>query len=133
MSQGTQADSAPPAGREKRAVPVSDVLSRSGHELAQLAWLLERLQAHLRPLICEAARSNDALLHHMQSFDHIGQKAAALAEYLAALGAGAPHHWLIDPAIAAKTVKLTDLSLRLGFAEDTNEACSTAWGDCEFF
>jgi hypothetical protein len=58
-------------------IPIADVLSRAGHELAHIAWLLENFQTHLSPLIQEAAARDQNALHQMQSFDHIGQITAA--------------------------------------------------------
>jgi len=80
----------------------------------QLAWHLEHLQRHIGPLIQEAACRDANILHQMQSFDHIGQKAMGLADFLAALAQAAPCQWLVDPAAAAQAVMLADLSSRLG-------------------
>jgi hypothetical protein len=114
-------------------VPMADVLSRAGHELAQLAWLLEQLQTRLSPLIQEAAERDPGDLRHMQSLDHAGQQAMGLAEFLAALALAAPCEWRIDPSAAAHQVLLADLSARLGFKDSSNESRHTAWGECEFF
>jgi hypothetical protein len=114
-------------------IPIADVLSRAGHELAHIAWLLENFQTHLSPLIQEAAARDQNALQQMQSFDHIGQITAGLADFLAALALAAPRQWLVDPGPAARTVMLADLSSRLGFADEATDSCSTAWGNCELF
>jgi hypothetical protein len=48
-------------------IPIADVLSRAGHELAHIAWLLENFQTHLSPLIQEAAARDQNALHQMQT------------------------------------------------------------------
>ena len=114
-------------------VPFADVLSRAGHELAQLAWHLENLQSHIGPFVQEAAARDTNVLHQMQSLDHIAQKSAALADFLAALAQAAPSQWRVDPGAAARAISLADLSSRLGFAGTEPDSCATAWGDCELF
>ena len=121
------------ADSNPQQVPIADVLSRAGHELVQLAWHLEHLQRHIGPLIQEAAGRDANILHQMQSFDHIGQKAMGLADFLAVLAQAAPCQWLVDPAAAAQAVMLADLSSRLGFTGEEYESCATAWGECDFF
>jgi hypothetical protein len=69
----------------------------------------------------------------MQSFDHIGQKVTGLADFLAALALVAPRQWLVDPGAAARTVRLADLSSRLGFTDEETDSCTTPWGHCDFF
>ncbi len=119
------------AAGNQSEVPVTDVLSRAGHELAHLARLLDHLQILIAPLIQEAARRDPHFLRQMQNFDHIGQKVMGLADFLAALALAVPCDWLVDPATAARTVVLADLSSRLAFTDDAKDSCSTAWGDCE--
>jgi len=114
-------------------IPVADVLSRAGHELVQLAWLLEHLQRQIGPQLHEAASRDANILHQMQSFDHIGQKVTGLADFLAALAQGVPRQWLVDAGAAAQSVTLADLSSRLGFTNEEKDSCATAWGDCELF
>lgn len=114
-------------------VPIGDVLGRAGHELRKLVWRLENLQREIGPLVEEAARRDPGVLHQMQSFDEIGQNAAGLAEFLAALAQAAPRPWLVDPSAAARNILLADLSARLGFAREEKDACATAWGECELF
>lgn len=120
-------------GSNPSRVPVADVLSRAGQELERLAWLLEQLQRLIGPLLQEAARRDANVLHHMQSFDQIGQKATGVADFLAALAQAAPRQWLVDPGAAAQSVRLADLSSRLGFTGEEKNSCDSAWGDCEFF
>lgn len=133
MSARSESNSPCGAGSNSPDVPIADVLGRAGHELAQLAWLLEHLQTQIRPFIQEAASHDANVLHHMQSFDQIGQKAIGIADFLAALARAAPRQWLVDPGAAARTVTLAELSMRLGFAGEASDSCCTAWGDCEFF
>jgi hypothetical protein len=121
------------AGSNPLQVPISDVLSRAGHELMHLAWLLENLQSHICPLIQEAAGRDANILHQMQSFDRIGQIAGGLTDFLAALALEAPRQWLVDPRAAARSLTLADLSSRLGFADEEKDSCATAWGDCDLF
>ena len=79
-SQFHQASS--PAPRLQTAeMPIADVLSRVGHELAHLGRLLEHLQAQIRPLVQEAAAHDGNVLHHMQNVDRIGQKATGVADF----------------------------------------------------
>ncbi|HUZ91957.1 MAG TPA: hypothetical protein VMU78_08665 [Methylocella sp.] len=121
------------AGSNPPEIPIADVLSRAGHELVQLAWLLEHLQSHIGPLMQEAAARDANILRQVQSFDHIGQKATGLADFLAALAQAVPRRWLVDAGAAAQTVTLADLSSRLGFAGEEKDSCLTARGDCELF
>lgn len=114
-------------------VPIGDVLSRVGHELGHLARLLEHLETLVGPLTLEAAGRDVGFLHHMQGFDHIGQKVSGLADFLAALAPAAPSQWLVDPAAAARVVTLADLASRLAFSDEKETSCSTACGDCELF
>ena len=130
-----RSDRLEPAGADlnPRQVPIGDVLNRAGHELVHLAWLLETLQSHICPHIQEAAARDANVLHQMQSFDRIGQIAAGLSEFLAALALEAPRRWVVDPSAAARSVTLADLSSRLGFTSEDGKSCSTAWGDCDLF
>lgn len=121
------------AGSRSPEVPITDVLSRAGHELAELARLLDELQILINPFIQEAARGDPYFLNQIQSFDHIGQKVTGLADFLAALALAAPRGWQVDAATAARTVMLADLSSRLAFTDDAKGSCSTAWGDYEIF
>jgi hypothetical protein len=114
-------------------VPVGDVLGRAGHELAHLALLLEHLQMNIRPHVQETAARDPELLRHMQSVDHIAQKAAAIAEFLAALAHRAPRQWLVDAAAAAQSLTLAELASRLAFASGDQEANAAASGECDFF
>ncbi|HXW72745.1 MAG TPA: hypothetical protein VEK34_15190 [Methylocella sp.] len=114
-------------------IPLADVLSRVGHELTHLAWLLENLQNHLRPFSHDAAAQDSDMLIQMQSFDHISQIATALGEYLAALSIGLPSQWAVDAKRAARKITLEKLASRLGFAEEKNNLCSTAFGDLDLF
>lgn len=113
--------------------PIGDVLGRVGHELSHLARLLAHLEILLGPLIVEAAAHDAALLHHMQGFDHIGQKMSGLAAFLAALAPAASEQWTIDPTEAARVVTLADLASRLVFSDEDKSSCATAGGDCELF
>lgn len=133
MNGRAETASAAAADPDSRSVPLAEVLGRAGDELAQLAWLLEHLQMLIRPLLQEAAQRDETILRHAQSFDHIGQKAAGLAGFLAALSLAAPPEWRVDPAPAAKIVPLAALSSRLGFADDADDSRSDGRGDCEFF
>jgi hypothetical protein len=108
-------------------------LSRAGHELAHIAWLLEHLQTLLSPLIQDAAGRDEDNIRHMQSFDYIGQKAMGLADFLTALALSAQDQWFVDPAAAARRVMLADLSARLGFKDKESDSYSPAWGECDFF
>ncbi len=121
------------ADTKQAGIPMSDVLDRCSHELVHLVWLLDRLQTHIRPLIQEAAARDANILHQMQSFDHIGQIAAGLADFLAALALEVPCTWCADPSVPARNVTLADLSSRLGFNDEEKNACATAWGECELF
>lgn len=128
-----QTDAAPDDPGLAPHIPVGAVLQRVGHELAHLARLLDQLEALLRPVIVEAARRNPELLSHMQGFDHIGQKAAALASFLEALEPAAAAHWLIDPTEAARAVTLADLAARLRLLEEGAKLRDATCGDCELF
>jgi hypothetical protein len=117
----------------RQQVPLCDVLSRAGGELVHLAWLLDNLQSHIRPLLQNAAAHDMNMLLQMQSFDHIGQLAQALADFFSALAKKTPRRWVVDPTTAAQAVRLADLSFRLGFTGEENNSCSTAWGEYELF
>ncbi|HUI19656.1 MAG TPA: hypothetical protein VLZ74_01235 [Methylocella sp.] len=121
------------ASSNPQEVPIGDVLSRAGHELVHLVWLLENLQSHIRPFIQEAAARDSNILHHMQSFDRIAQIAGGLTDFLGALAPEVSPQWLVDPSAAARSVTLADLSSRLGFSDEEKDSCSTAWGECELF
>ncbi|WGJ15760.1 hypothetical protein QEV83_05735 [Methylocapsa sp. D3K7] len=114
-------------------IPIADVLSRTGNELAQLAGYLKNLQSHIGPLVQKAAACDANVLHQMQSLDHMAQKSVALADFLAALAREMPSGWRVDPGGAAQTVTLADLSSRLGFSSEGKDACTSGWGDCDFF
>lgn len=114
-------------------VPIADVLSRVGHELGHLGRLLEHLQAQIRPLVQEAAAHGGNVLHQMQNVERIGQKTTGVADFLEALVLTIPRQWLVDPTAAARTVKLAELSSRLGFTDNTSDLCSTESGECELF
>lgn len=120
-------------GSDTKRVPIGDALSRVGHELVHLAWLLENLQCHIRPFIQEAAAHDTNVLHQMQSFDHVGQIAHGLSDFLSALALDAPRLWIVDPSSAAQKVTLADLAARLGSTGEEENSCSTAWGDCDLF
>jgi hypothetical protein len=122
-----------PAASTTMQVPVRDVLSRAGHELVHLAWLLDNLQCQLSPLLQDAAGRDAGMLRQIQSFDHIGQIARGLEGFLAALAQETPPHWLVDPSAAAKNVSLAALSSRLGFTGQEIHQCATAWDECELF
>jgi hypothetical protein len=117
----------------RQQIPIRDVLSRAGHELVHLAWLLDNLQSQIRPLLQDAAANDTNMLLQMQSFDHIGQLAQALGEFFSALATKTPPPWLVDPSAAAQAVSLADLSSRLGFTGEEKNSCSTAWGEYELF
>lgn len=115
------------------SVPMSDVLGRIGHELGHLARLLEHLQNVVGPLVKEAAGQDVFVLHHVQSFDDIGQRVAGLSDFIAALAPATPCDLLVDPAKAADCVKLADLADRLGFRDKDGDSCATACGELEMF
>jgi hypothetical protein len=117
----------------RQQVPLCDVLSRAGGELVHLAWLLDNLQSHIRPLLQNAAAHDPNMLLQLQSFDHIGQLAHALADFFSALAKKTPRRWVVDPTTAAQAVRLADLSSRLGFAGEEKSSCSTSWGEYELF
>jgi hypothetical protein len=114
-------------------VPIGDILSRVGHELGHLARLLEHLETLVGPLTLDAASKDANFMHHMQGFDHIGQKMSGLSAFLAALAPDASSRWLVDPTAAARVVTLADLASRLAFVDEDQPSCSTAMGDCELF
>lgn len=118
---------------DTQQLPMRDVLSRAGHESIHLAWQLDQLLRHILPVLQDVAAREPNMLHQIQSFDHICQFAHCLGDFLKALASEAPHSWAINPTAAAKAVTLADLSSRLGFADEEQGSCLTAWGDCELF
>ncbi len=121
------------ADSNRQLVPLSKVLRRAGHELVHLARLLDNLQAHIRPLLQEAAAHDANMLLQMQSFDHIDQAVQALGDFFTALARETPGPWLVDPAAAARGVSLSDLSSRLGFTGEEKSSCSVPRGEYEIF
>lgn len=121
------------ADSHRQQVPLRKVLRRAGHELVHLAWLLDNLQAHIRPLLQEAAAHDTNMLLQMQSFDHIGQAVQALGDFFTALARETPGPLLVDPAAAARGVSLSDLSSRLGFTSEEKSPCSVPRGEYELF
>ncbi len=118
--------------------PIGDVLGRVSHELAHLGRQLDDLEAVIGPLILAAGRREADVLHHAQGFDHIGQKLAGLADFLAALAPFASSQWLVDPSAAARVFTLADLAARLKASGDAPQiyadpASLADWGDCELF
>lgn len=113
-------------------VPMSDVLSRVGYELAQLARRLDHLQDVVGPLIEEAARRDSAVLVEMQSLDDVCQEIVGLSAFLAALPL-MPCRCLVDAVKAADAVTLGDLAARLGFRDTTGPSTKAASGELEIF
>jgi hypothetical protein len=115
-------------------VPIADVLGRVGRELSHLAETMQQFQAVVSPLIIAAGRRDREFLHEVQDFDHIAQKLACLAAFLAALAPNTSSRWLIDPNLASQAVTLAALSSRLAGTPDA-DAENGAWepGDCELF
>lgn len=114
------------------AAPMTEVLGRAGGELAHLAQQLEHLEILLGPLLLSAASKDPDFLRSAQGFDHIGQKAYALAQFLTSLAAAVPDHWMVDPAKAAAAVTLADLSARLSLSPHRDGAAAPC-GDCDLF
>jgi hypothetical protein len=114
------------------AAPMTAVLGRAGGELAHLARQLEHLEILLGPLILGAARKDPDFLRSVQGFDHIGQKAAGLAQFLMSLAAAVPDQWMVDPTRAAAAVTLADLSARLSLSPQ-REGAAAGCGDCDLF
>ncbi len=119
--------------------PIADVLGRAARELTHVGGLLDDLESVLGPLILEAGRGRADVLRHAQGLDHIGQKLACLADFLAALAQAARREWLVDPSVAARVVTLADLALRLKGPGDASRpgadagSSSAGSGDCELF
>ena len=133
MSSRSEGSEQTAGGSSPRQLAIGDALSRTSHELVHVAWLLENLQCHIRPLIQEAAARDANALRQLQGFDHIGQILHGLADFLAGLTQQTPCQWLVDPGKAASSVTLADLSSRLAFTDEENNVCATAWGDCDLF
>lgn len=129
-SQSPQLTAASAGARE---VPIGDVLSQAARELVCLARLLENLQSHILPVLQDAAALDAQVLKQVQSFDHIGQIAHGLGDFLAALAAKTPKPWRVDAAAAATVILLADLSSRLGSSGEEKSSSSGAWGDYELF
>ena len=85
------------------------------------------------PLVLGAAQRDAGLMRHIQDLDHIRQKVAGLADFLAALAPLAPGDCLVDASGAARLVTLADLAARLALSDDDASAPGAAFGDFELF
>jgi hypothetical protein len=115
------------------AVPISDVTDRVGDALSELCQSAERLQGLIAPLILKAAACNPSHLQELQDFDQICQKLGDIADFIAALALVLPEDWRLDPSVASRMITMSDLSSKLGFAEDADAARDHASGDFERF
>jgi hypothetical protein len=114
-------------------VTMSDVAERLGQEISTIAHAVQHLQGLMSPLIYEAAARTPAHLQEMQDFDHIAQKLSNLSNFLITLATHVPAHWCVDPTTAVQVVTLSQLSSRLGFANEPGAAEDHTPGDFELF
>jgi hypothetical protein len=112
-------------------MPMANVLHRIGTELNDIAQWMVHMQTVVSPLVSETASSET--IHQVQHLDHIAQKLAALADFLAALAPSTPAHWELDPSPATQVVTLSGLTARLLAMDSEPAQASISAGDCELF
>ena len=113
--------------------PMGDVLARVAHELNHVCARIGHFETLAGPLILGAARRDAGLMRHIQDLDHIRQKVAGLADFLAALAPLAPGDCLVDASGAARLVTLADLAARLALSDEDSATPGAAGGDFELF
>ena len=115
---------------------LTEILSRVGTELKDVAVLIERLE----PLIDseEVANSVDSMEHMklLQGVDLAVQKARGLADFIESISSDVDAEHLIDLTTALNLITLSDLKKRLSSADQTvvsADAYEKASGDLDFF
>jgi hypothetical protein len=120
--------------RPAETVPVAGTLDRTSNELRKLASVTDSVQHLVGQMLLDHRAKDLASLLELQRLDHLGQSIAAIADFLEALAAGTPPHWSLDVKSASKSVKLSELALRLASATESGPAAHAASvGDCELF
>jgi hypothetical protein len=116
--------------------PLTEILSRVGTELQDIAVLIERLE----PLLDseEVANSIDTVEHMklLQGVDLAVQKARGLADFVESISGDVDAKLLIDLTTALNLITLSDLKKRLSSADQTvvsADAYEKASGDLDFF
>lgn len=116
--------------------PLTEILSRVGTELKDVAVLIERLE----PLLDseEVANSIDTVEHMklLQGVDLAVQKARGLADFVDSISTDVDKNLLIDLTTALNLITLSDLKKRLSSADQTvvsADAYEKASGDLDFF
>ncbi|MCR5877636.1 hypothetical protein [Phenylobacterium sp. J367] len=103
--------------------PITEVMAACATELADLAGACEVLQTALSDAMAAGLADGQAL-------DLITQRAAGLAQFLAALGRELPSDWRVDSLAAAQGVTLADLARSLT-GHDSQAAAET--GELDLF
>lgn len=88
------------------AQPLAHLVAACARQLSEVSACCEALQQALSHSLASTGLE-------AQSLDLITQRAAALAQFLAALGGDLPADWTIDPTHALKALPLTDLARAL--------------------
>lgn len=116
--------------------PLTEILSRVGTELKDVAVLIERLE----PLIDseEVANSVDSVEHMklLQGVDLAVQKARGLADFVDSISGDLDAELLVDLTTALNLITLSDLKTRLSSSDQTvisADAYEKASGDLDFF
>ncbi len=93
--------------------PLGEALGAVASELSDLA----KLSSDLQVLVSSIFGMRDALPSEasegLQTFDVLTQRLEELTVFLVQLGRSAPAEYQLDTALAASSVRLADLSLRL--------------------
>lgn len=116
--------------------PLTEILSRVGAEMQDVAVLIERLEPMLE---CEKiASAVDAHEHInlLQGIDLAVQKARGLADFIDAVSDDVNVDHLIDLSTALNLITLSDLKNRLSSADEKSVSADTyekASGDLDFF
>src|SRR5271165_550903 len=94
--------------------PMALTLERTSNELRDVARLIGALEDVVGKAIESASITEDFNLQEIQLLDHIRQKIAGAAEFLAALTDNMPLDWMIDAKSAAAALTLSELATHLG-------------------
>lgn len=123
--------------RDSEAVPVAGTLHRASRELRGLAGATDGIQCLVSELLLDHKSTDVTSLLELQRLDHLRQSIAGIADFLEALAAAAPPHWLLDAKAASQAVTVSELAWRLAPALDARlvhaNAHSASLGDCELF
>ena len=115
-------------------VPVAGTLQRTSQELRGLADVADGIQSLVGELLVDRKSGDMGSLLQLQRLDHLRQSIAGIGDFLEALAATAPKHWLLDAAAASRVVSVSELGRRLASTHDGRLAAySASAGEYELF